>query len=1121
MCRRAPYSDVSPTAYYAAPVAALAEDGIFGGTLCNDGFCPDQAIDRKTMAVWVVRVLDGEDPAPPSQARFDDVDIDSFYAPFIERMFDLDVTRGCGDASGFCPDRTVTRAQMAVFLSRAYGLPDVGPGPGFIDVAGDAWYAADVARLAASGITTGCGDGTRFCPGRDTTRAQMATFLHRAENPEESQATVAPDVQLNPAMDGGGRIAAGHGWCAVMTSGTLTCRDRDGLPESDTPEGKFTAVDLPCAIRTDSTITCWGGSGVLDAPEGKFTAVSSPCAISTDSTMTCWGSDGLGLADAPEGKFIALSYGFGYACAIRTDSTITCWGGSGVLDAPEGKFTAVSVPCAIRTDSSITCWGDDRTAAAALTPPPGEFVAVAGGIEYACAIRTDSTITCWGSDDNGRTVAPSGEFIALSSVWRHACAIRTNGAITCWGGGVRSTAGSNVNDDDAQQPGDDTAVLPGGEVISAGKNLSCGILADRTVACWGSHQAGQQEFALGQFLPSGRFIPAEGPFVAVSVGYSHSCGLLADQTITCSGSYVSETIDGRSLGEAHAPAGRFLAVSAGRVHSCGLLANQTVACWGENDTGKTDAPSGRFRAVSAGGFHSCGLRLDQTVACWGRNDAGLTDAPSGRFRAVSAGHLHSCGLRLDQTVTCWGSDLGFDFSTQQNYHDGRTEAPAGRFLAVSAGVSHSCGLRADETVTCWGGNYRGQRDAPSGRFRAVSAGYSHSCGLRPDQTVTCWGIVYSIVVPRLRFLSEADTTTSASVLIPRTVDCQRQTTSSGEPGPPVGVEIVRINILDAYGRLAQPATLGWTSPCSGGTVDHYVVQWRRGHEDFGSDRQHIAQSAGTESYLLEIPDLHVYAVRITAVNRHGQSRSAEVIVPTPANDVRALLERVVATFEDRYPWLREVGNQINTPDFEAHDVGGTRAWGSSGISIGRARYRVSTKNEQEASQRGWILDLIGGGPGAVHEMAHVYHSMTDLAVNPPAIAAGWMYFDDFLKDIPKKSPRSCRTAELYADAPGMLMYQDGLTTHEAPSSYWAGCTSPKGSTSSFSWLYEHSRWQEWLNVMRSVYVDQKVPQWFYDTYQQADGTWDVDAIKEALEQSEGRYTIYRQLRQLIPELQDG
>ena len=93
------------------------------------------------------------------------------------------MTRGCGDGSRFCPDRGVSRAHMAVFLSRAYSLPD-GPDPGFSDVAADAWYTAEVAKLAASGITVGCGDGTGFCPDRDTTRGHMATFLHRAEKPK-------------------------------------------------------------------------------------------------------------------------------------------------------------------------------------------------------------------------------------------------------------------------------------------------------------------------------------------------------------------------------------------------------------------------------------------------------------------------------------------------------------------------------------------------------------------------------------------------------------------------------------------------------------------------------------------------------------------------------------------------------------------------------------------------------------------------------------------------------------------------------------------------------------------------------------------------------------------------
>ena len=175
------FDDVPENAFYTVPVKTLGSQGVFEGTECQAGFCPDDPIDRKTMAVWIVRVLDGEDPPAVYRSRFNDVNRSGFHAPFIERMAELEVTGGCGDGSGFCPDRTVTRWQMAAFLSRAYDLPD-GPDPGFSDVDSNVWYATAVAKLAASGITGGCGDGTGFCPKRDTTRAHMATFLHRAEN---------------------------------------------------------------------------------------------------------------------------------------------------------------------------------------------------------------------------------------------------------------------------------------------------------------------------------------------------------------------------------------------------------------------------------------------------------------------------------------------------------------------------------------------------------------------------------------------------------------------------------------------------------------------------------------------------------------------------------------------------------------------------------------------------------------------------------------------------------------------------------------------------------------------------------------------------------------------------
>ena len=187
-----PYSDVPDDAYYTTPVVELDKAGVFDGTLCQPGeFCPKEPIDRKTMAVWTVRILDGQDPAEGTVSRFDDVDccLPPFYPPFIERLAELGITRGCGDGSGFCPNQNTTRAHMAAFLSRAFNLSD-GPDPGFSDVPVDAWYAEDAARLAASGISRGCGDGTMFCPDRILTRAEMATFLYRAIPPNGPPSSV-------------------------------------------------------------------------------------------------------------------------------------------------------------------------------------------------------------------------------------------------------------------------------------------------------------------------------------------------------------------------------------------------------------------------------------------------------------------------------------------------------------------------------------------------------------------------------------------------------------------------------------------------------------------------------------------------------------------------------------------------------------------------------------------------------------------------------------------------------------------------------------------------------------------------------------------------------------------
>jgi hypothetical protein len=106
---------------------------------------------------------------------------------FIERLYNSGITGGCNFSPlMYCPDTTVNRAQMAVFLLRgihgsSYSPPDVAGSTGFGDVGPNYWAAPWIKELAAEGITGGCENGN-YCPEAPVTRDQMAVFLLRSEH---------------------------------------------------------------------------------------------------------------------------------------------------------------------------------------------------------------------------------------------------------------------------------------------------------------------------------------------------------------------------------------------------------------------------------------------------------------------------------------------------------------------------------------------------------------------------------------------------------------------------------------------------------------------------------------------------------------------------------------------------------------------------------------------------------------------------------------------------------------------------------------------------------------------------------------------------------------------------
>ena len=526
------FSDIADAGSHRASVEVLAEEGILEGTECAPGrFCPHEPIQRWVMAVWLVRAVDGVEPDVVSSSRFVDVDPSVWWVRYVERLADLGVTRGCSTIPArFCPSDPVTREQMASFLVRAFGLAPVS-GNKFVDVEEGNSHLADINALAGAGVTAGCAvQPDRYCPTRDTTRAQMATFLARA------MGLVEIPVRDPSPLGTFTQVATGRSHtCALRAEGTIACWGPNLSGEVDAPDGLFTEVvagqSHSCGLRTDGTVTCWGANwdGLTDAPDGVFTTISvSPdgthsCGLRTDGTVACWGTNWFGETDAPEGEFTAVTAGKLSSCGLRAGGSVTCWGWdkAGATDPPGDVLATVSSggsgdgghSCGLRADQTVVCWGNNSRGhgyhGGQTDAPGGKFTSVTAGYDHSCGIRPNGSVTCWGNNPDGNTDAPDGEFTAVSPGYWYTCGLRTDGTITCWG--LKEVWVSSPPDTDQRFM-----------AVDAGDRHACAVSTDRTIVCWGDNSYGKSE-------------PGVGSFSNVSVGTDHSCGLRADGSVTCWG----------------------------------------------------------------------------------------------------------------------------------------------------------------------------------------------------------------------------------------------------------------------------------------------------------------------------------------------------------------------------------------------------------------------------------------------------------------------------------------------------------------------------------------------------------------------------------------------------------
>lgn len=179
------FTDVASSSVHFEDIDCVAFLGVIPGTT-GTTFAPTAEIPRRQMALFLVRAADRMGvavPAPVDQGFTDIGSVSQEERDAINQLAILGITKGTGPAT-YSPQRTIDRWQMALFLVRLHrvvGFELPAASRVFTDLGGHPTETVvAVHHLSALGVTKGCAiNPAEYCPDRQVTREQMASFLAR------------------------------------------------------------------------------------------------------------------------------------------------------------------------------------------------------------------------------------------------------------------------------------------------------------------------------------------------------------------------------------------------------------------------------------------------------------------------------------------------------------------------------------------------------------------------------------------------------------------------------------------------------------------------------------------------------------------------------------------------------------------------------------------------------------------------------------------------------------------------------------------------------------------------------------------------------------------------------
>lgn len=764
------FDDVPEGVWYSDAVAWLAATEITTGT-SDTTFSPDDPVTRAQMAAFIARYLQTE--GEPGEHGFGDVPPGAYFDGAVSVLVEREITTGTSSTT-YSPGDFVTRKQMATFLHRLAGEPQVDTINPFVDITPGSWWYDPVRWLFAEGITTGT-TTTTFSPDDVVSRAQMATFLWRlagepdadelGTNRVDDETTVVAeddDVEFTTLSE--------EGESEIEWTGDETPEEGDVIAldaSAEAPDGflgKVVEVDGDTVITEPAVLeeVIPDGDFVVDMSldeneEGVLALQSALEDVFEDPEMGCGGAAG-----------ISVTAGLGVEPWLTLEGS---WSLGDGVEAAVGFGVTITADITAEVGGAITC-------SASISTTPKELKPIKFWIG-SIPVWIEPEISFFG-EISANFAAEAG----VSFVWEETVGVTVSYAQGDW-------------DVEYDAPGDATTTLDpffGGEAVL---DIQVGARLDLLVYGRGGPYA-----TLGPFFTV--TAQTDDPWWAIDGGLRGSVGASFDLWFwegevefaeidllrfrLADAEQSGDPFPGDEGEDFAAPSiAQTTDIAAGRHATCIIVAG-IVECIGFNSEGQLgdDSTTNRTSFVSHGrqnhaneGWeldaievqmdqsHACALYDDGSLKCWGDVplNSGITgyyDRPRDVFSfhdpvrtfdidgSQAPGFGAGCAVLEDFTATCWGDE----YATDSSYKPNRPKTDQGLDNVVDVAVTGTarCFVIADGTVQCWGSSSDGQlgRGGTTGSLelapvpgltnvRSIESGAVNFCAVHYGGTLSCWG----------------------------------------------------------------------------------------------------------------------------------------------------------------------------------------------------------------------------------------------------------------------------------------------------------------------------------------------------------------------------------------------